>query len=108
MLDPLTALGLAGNVIQIVQFTGQLATQAREIRSTGSSRVLRDVRTITYDLLKQIETTKKIFGADDSEQTVRNEEDQVCICKATLLKLQSLFMWQTKGLQLIAPHKPHQ
>ena len=103
MLDPLTALGLAGNVIQIVQFTGQLATQAREIRSTGSSRVLRDVRTITYDLLKQIETTKKIFGADDSEQTVRNEEDQVCICK-----LQPLFMWQTKGLRLIAPHKPHQ
>jgi len=78
MLDPLTALSLAGNVIQLVQFTGQLAAQAREIRATGSSRILRDVRTITYDLLKQIETTKKIFADDDSVQTVRTEEDQVC------------------------------
>jgi hypothetical protein len=77
MLDPLIALSLAGNVIQLVQFTVRLATQAREIRSSGSSRVVRDVRTITYDLLKQIETTKKIFGDDDSAQTVRNEEDQV-------------------------------
>jgi hypothetical protein len=54
-----------------------LAAQAREIRATGSSRILRDVRTITYDLLKQIETTKKIFADDDSVQTVRTEEGQV-------------------------------
>lgn len=77
MLDPLTALSLAGNVIQLVQYTGQLATQAREIRSSGSSKVLRDVRTITFDLVKQIETTKKIFGDDNSVRNVRNEEDQV-------------------------------
>jgi hypothetical protein len=77
MLDPLTALSLAGNVIQLVQYTGQLATQAREIRSSGSSKVLRDVRTITFDLIKQIETTKKIFGDDNSVRNVRNEEDQV-------------------------------
>jgi hypothetical protein len=77
MLEPLTALSLAGNVIQLVQYTGQLAIQAREIRSSGSSKVLRDVRTITYDLLKQIETTKKIFGDDNSVRNVRNDEDQV-------------------------------
>jgi len=77
MLDPISALSLAGTIIQLVQFTGQLASTAREIHSTGSSRVARDARAITDDLLKQINTTRKIFGENEFIHTVRNEEEQV-------------------------------
>lgn len=91
MLDPLTALGLAGNVIQIVQFAAQLKTQAQEIRSDGRSRIIREARTIVYDLLKQLERLKKLFEIDGAIHTARLEEDQVnqilcdILCMCTLI-----------------------
>lgn len=36
MLDPLTALGLAGNVIQIVDFSAELAIALKEIHTSAS------------------------------------------------------------------------
>ena len=53
MLEPLLALSLAGNVIQIVQFSAQLASKAREVRKSGVFAANVELRHVTIDLLAQ-------------------------------------------------------
>jgi hypothetical protein len=37
MLDPLTALGIASNVIQLVDFTSKVLSKTKDIRSRGKT-----------------------------------------------------------------------
>ena len=45
MLDPLTALGLAGNVIQIADVTWKLVAGAHELHTSGSLSALTTIKT---------------------------------------------------------------
>ena len=52
MVDPLTTLGLAANVIQLLTFTGSLLSKGREIRDAayGAPVAQRELETITESL----------------------------------------------------------
>lgn len=63
MPDPLTALSLAGNIIQLVQFTGQLSSFAQEVRSTGGVRGVLELRSATISLLKGLSGLKEVIKA---------------------------------------------
>ncbi|KIX99771.1 uncharacterized protein Z520_04407 [Fonsecaea multimorphosa CBS 102226] len=59
MLDPLTALGLAGNVIQIADVTWKLVSGARELHTSGSLSALTAIKTdaeTVYDQAVAIRT----------------------------------------------------
>lgn len=77
MLDPLTALGLAGNVVQLVQFCAQLLSHAREISSTGGLRETLELRNITVDTTKQVGLVKRSLNSDTPHDTAHTAEDQV-------------------------------
>jgi hypothetical protein len=51
-MDPLTALGLAGNVVQFVDFTSKLISGAYEVysSSTGTTAETADLSTVIEDL----------------------------------------------------------
>jgi len=42
-MEALAALGVAGNVVQFVQFAGQLISQFDEIRKTGTTNELQHI-----------------------------------------------------------------
>jgi len=61
MLDPLTSLGLASNIVQLVEFGLTVASKGRELASTGTTaehehlKVLtRDTRVLCYELDRQV------------------------------------------------------
>jgi hypothetical protein len=62
MLDPLTALGLAGNVIQFIDFGSKLLKKSRDIQRDGASTVLTDFTLLAADVerLSQILETLTI------------------------------------------------
>jgi hypothetical protein len=49
-LDPFTALGLASNVVQFVDFTSKLISETREIYKAGSSTGNIELDAVTKDL----------------------------------------------------------
>ncbi|KAF2803353.1 uncharacterized protein BDZ99DRAFT_400033, partial [Mytilinidion resinicola] len=51
MLDPLTAIGLAGNVVQFVDFTAKLIAEGRAIYKAGATSENEDLEVITRDLI---------------------------------------------------------
>lgn len=55
MLEALVALGLAGNVIQLVQFSADLVKQTVEIRRGGDSPPLLELKHVTANSVQQAE-----------------------------------------------------
>lgn len=50
MLDPMTALGLASNIVQLVSFGGELISRGKELSKTGCTSEHAHVRTIAKDI----------------------------------------------------------
>jgi hypothetical protein len=57
MLDPFTSLGVASNIAQLVQFSAELVSSAKEVHQNGSSidvqslrRVASNLRTLNSDV----------------------------------------------------------
>lgn len=50
MLDPLTSLGVASNIAQLVQFSAELVSSAKEIHQNGSSMDVQSLRTVASNL----------------------------------------------------------
>jgi len=75
MLDPLTALGLAGNVVQFVEFLVQLLDKAHEVHKSaqGTSQENLDIETVA-ETIRALQTklgirdssTRDEYQADDS------------------------------------------
>ena len=105
MLDPLTALSLAGNVIQFIDFSSKLVSKGREIyRSTdGALRDNLEIEIVTADFTKVVQRLMKHSGSetvatvataistDDTELELR----QICeMCRSVatefLAKLQAV------------------
>lgn len=51
MLDPLTALGLASNIIQLVDFTSKLLSKTKDLRFHGENVDNARLEAITVDLV---------------------------------------------------------
>lgn len=51
-IDPLTALPLAGTIVQIVEFGSKLAPRSQELYSSGSLSVNQELNLVTEILLK--------------------------------------------------------
>lgn len=51
MLDPFTALSLAGNIVQFVDFSSKLVNEASEIYRSGSTKANDELETVTNDLI---------------------------------------------------------
>lgn len=50
MLDPLTAIGVASSIVQLVDFSSKVVARSAEIRRAGSSIQVAQLRAITSDL----------------------------------------------------------
>jgi hypothetical protein len=65
-MDPLTAISLAGNVVQFIDFGCKILSKAREIQRNGSVQGYGDLQAVTIDLEKHITTLQ------DGLSNVRN------------------------------------
>jgi hypothetical protein len=50
-MDPVNAIGLAASIVQLVDFTARLISDAEEIRDSGSTKDVEVLRRTTNDLL---------------------------------------------------------
>jgi hypothetical protein len=73
-MEALVAVGLAGNVVQFVQFSGKLIAEAHRIRQTGSPSSVPDLRDLAQTLITQADT---IYKCLKSNSTTLAKEDQV-------------------------------
>jgi hypothetical protein len=74
-MEALVALGVAGNVVQFVQFAGQLISELNEIRKEGSPKSLRTLHQISKNVTKQAEVIEARLKAQI--HTLSSQEDQV-------------------------------
>lgn len=75
-MEALLAVGLAGNVVQFVQFAGKFVSEVKSIRETGSPRSLPALKQLVDSLVKQAEVIHKCLTA--KADTARlSQEDQV-------------------------------
>ncbi|CAI6337945.1 unnamed protein product [Periconia digitata] len=72
-MEALVAVGLAGNVVQFVQFSGQLIAETSRIRQDGSPSSLPGLLKSSEKLITQ---TKIIFKCLKSKSETLTEEDQ--------------------------------
>lgn len=68
------ALGVAGNVVQFVQFAGQLISEVNQIRKEGSPKSLQTLHQISKNVTKQAEVIEARLTAQIHNL---NQEDQV-------------------------------
>ena len=54
-MEALVAVGLAGTVVQFVQFSAQLVSIAKDIRKNGAPSSLPNLKTLTKSLIQQTE-----------------------------------------------------
>ena len=79
-MEALVAVGLAGNVVQFVQFSGELLSLAKEIKEKGTPSSLLDLRKVAQNLAEQ---TRVIVSRLKANTATLEQEEQVC-CKSTL------------------------
>lgn len=75
-MDPLTAIGLAGNILQFIDFTAKLLSQADEIRHAGSAASTFDLINVTKDF--ETLTQKLTVAAPQNSTLIQlSQDDQV-------------------------------
>ena len=76
LLDPLSALSLAGTVVQFVDFTIKVMTKGREIynSTSGSLAVNEELEIVTNDLLRLTERLKESTHPETQIKTLSMDE----------------------------------
>ncbi len=77
MLDPLSAIGLAGNIVQFVDFGLDILTEATEIRRKGSSVKVAHLQKVTSDLVQIATSLRKPAGPGPDVSSGLQEEEEV-------------------------------
>lgn len=77
MLDPLSALGLASNVIQLVDFSARLVKKGTEIHLRGETVDNAKLQAVTVNLVQQIKSITASVGRAGLPNTPRSQEEQV-------------------------------
>lgn len=73
-MDALAAVGLAGNVVQFVQFAGELITETAEIKKNGGPSSLPYLRKLGVNLTIQAGLIKDRLKAGSGEQALAPED----------------------------------
>ncbi|KAH6951184.1 hypothetical protein BKA56DRAFT_711885 [Ilyonectria sp. MPI-CAGE-AT-0026] len=73
-MEALVAIGLSGNVVQFVQFAGQLISETNSIRQNGSPSSLPDLRNLTDSLTKQADAIHKSLPSKASTAMLAPED----------------------------------
>ena len=68
------AVGLAGNVVQFMEFAGKMISEIQTILRTGSPTSLPDLKNLTEELMKQSDTIHSCLNDNNSQ---RSPEDEV-------------------------------
>lgn len=77
MLDPLSALGLASNVIQLVDFSARLVKKGTEIHLRGETVDNARLQDVTVNLAHQSKNITASLGRSGLPNTPRSQEEQV-------------------------------
>jgi hypothetical protein len=107
-LDPLTALSLAGTIVQLVDFGSKIFSTAYQLHrsSTGALSVNEEIETVTSDLLAlATKLRRSVYSSDvlgcltQDEQMLAENFDRVCNSAVIVADeiLQRLDMLQVKG-----------
>jgi N-acetylglucosamine kinase-like BadF-type ATPase len=75
-MEALAAISLAGNVVQFVQVTGQLISEAAAIKRNGEPSSLPQLRNLAANVTKQAGVIKSRLQASGTAQAL-TEENQV-------------------------------
>jgi hypothetical protein len=76
-MDPLTALGIAANIAQFIDFGATLVKQAKEVAGTGSSISVSHLSTITSDLVETHSSLKQQLKPITKKKLNLTKEEQV-------------------------------
>lgn len=71
-MEALVAIGLAGNVVQFVQFAGSIISKAAEIRSQGSLSSIKELQKDTKGVNQQAQMIKAHLASH--EATLNTDE----------------------------------
>jgi hypothetical protein len=74
MLDPLTAIGVASSIVQLVDFSSKVVARSAEIRRAGSSVEVAHLRAITSDLQGLTENLRERSRDQAEDATTREEQ----------------------------------
>lgn len=90
-MEALVAIGLAGNVLQFVEFAGSLISETIKIKRSGIPSSIPHLKRLTDDLTKQASHVHKCLATNTNTESIA-QEDQVC---ATTLSQASSLMPQS-------------
>jgi hypothetical protein len=79
MLDPLTAIGVASSIVQLVDFSSKVVARSGEIRRAGASIEVSQLKRITSDLKDLTESLRERSKAQSDNVTTK-EEQVGCAC----------------------------
>jgi hypothetical protein len=74
MIDPLTAIGVASSIVQLVDFSTKVVARSAEIRRAGSSVEVAHLRAITSDLQGLTENLRERSREQAEDATTREEQ----------------------------------
>jgi hypothetical protein len=103
MLDPSTAIGLVGTIVQLVDSGLRIISNAREISNTGLPAEYKKLEIITNDvtvLTKKLSTPQSdilISGCLSEDEQVRNPREKVEIAKRSSTGSENAHRWLRKS-----------
>ena len=103
MLDPYTVFGLVGNIVQLVDFSLKIISNAREISSTGLPAEYKKLEVIANDvtvLTKTLSTTQSgipISGCLSEDEQVRHSREKTEIAKRSSTGSENAHRWLRKS-----------
>lgn len=74
-MEALLAVGLAGNIVQFVQFAGKLISEAHSIKRTGNPSSIPDLKILAETLTKESESIHETLKGSNA---TLSKDDQVC------------------------------
>ncbi len=82
MLDPLSAVSLAGNIVQFVDFTAKVISKTRELSSHSTTQEAYNAEIVVRDLLRLSEQLQ--IGASAASAAPQTDDDKaledLCSC----------------------------
>ena len=82
MLDPLSAVSLAGNIVGFIEFTAEIISKTRELLSHGATQEIYNAEIVIRDLLQLSKQLK--IGAQSAGAAPQTDDDKAledfCSC----------------------------
>jgi hypothetical protein len=82
MLDPLTALSLAGTIVQFVDFSSKIVSKTRELSKSahGATEEAFNVEIVTRDLLRLSQSLRNWLRLSGVESDDKDDQDLEALC----------------------------